>query len=171
MKAQTLWTMLVLALVGLALAMNGATAMAQSGGTYDLTWNSIDSGGGPVSGGRVHARWHHRPGGRREPIGWQLYLEWRVLVRRDECAIGSIGVSAIGVEVARSFTLSKNSQERLIMTRRVLLVFGMVSALLLGVINFVYAQDAGPHDVAGPQAVDATDREGSSAWPLRIGGS
>ena len=51
MKAQTLWTMLVLALFGLALAMNGATAVAQSGGTYDLTWNSIDSGGGTVMGG------------------------------------------------------------------------------------------------------------------------
>ena len=51
MKAQTLWTMLVLALVGLALALSGATAMAQSGGTYDLAWNTIDSGGGPVSGG------------------------------------------------------------------------------------------------------------------------
>ena len=50
MKAQTLWTMLVLALVGLALAMNGATATAQSGGTYDLTWNSIDGGGGTVTG-------------------------------------------------------------------------------------------------------------------------
>ena len=26
-------------------------AQAQTGGTYDLTWNTIDSGGGPVSGG------------------------------------------------------------------------------------------------------------------------
>ena len=51
MKAQTLWTMLVLALVGLALAMNGATAVAQSGGAYDLTWNSVDGGGGTVMGG------------------------------------------------------------------------------------------------------------------------
>ncbi len=47
MKAKALWTMLVLALF----AINGATAAAQSGGTYDLTWNSVDSGGGPVSGG------------------------------------------------------------------------------------------------------------------------
>ncbi len=35
------------------------------------------------------------------------------------------------------------------MTRRILLVFGLVSVLLLGAINFVYAQDAGPQ--AGPQ--------------------
>lgn len=40
------------------------------------------------------------------------------------------------------------------MTRRVLLVFGLVSVLLLGVINLVYAQDSGPQNLAGPQSVD-----------------
>jgi hypothetical protein len=38
-------------LFGLMLVSGVNTINAQSGGTYDLTWNSVDSGGGPVSGG------------------------------------------------------------------------------------------------------------------------
>jgi len=30
-----------------------ATTMAQSGGSYDLTWNTIDGGGGTSSGGSI----------------------------------------------------------------------------------------------------------------------
>ena len=48
MKPKTVFV----ALAFLAILLGGAANVAaQSGGTYDLTWNTIDSGGGSVSGG------------------------------------------------------------------------------------------------------------------------
>nr|MBP7688714.1 hypothetical protein [Thermoflexales bacterium] len=57
------------------------------------------------------------------------------------------------------------------MTRRVLLVFGMVSALLLVVINLVYAQDAGPQNMAGPQSVTAPSGGFTYQGQLKSGGT
>jgi hypothetical protein len=34
------------------LSLTTATVLAQSGGNYDLTWSSLNGGGGEVSGGR-----------------------------------------------------------------------------------------------------------------------
>lgn len=42
---------LSLVLAVLALALIVALAAAQSGGGYDLTWNTVDGGGGASSGG------------------------------------------------------------------------------------------------------------------------
>jgi hypothetical protein len=42
---------LSLAALVVALLITTATAFAQTGGGYDLTWNTIDGGGGPSSGG------------------------------------------------------------------------------------------------------------------------
>ena len=39
------------------------------------------------------------------------------------------------------------------MTRRILLIFGLVSVALLAMINFVYAQESGPQAIDVPQAV------------------
>ncbi len=40
------------ALAFLAILLGGAaSAAAQAGGSYDLTWNTLDGGGGSVSGG------------------------------------------------------------------------------------------------------------------------
>ncbi len=36
--------------LSLSLSLPASTALAQSGGPYDLTWNSVDGGGGSVSG-------------------------------------------------------------------------------------------------------------------------
>ena len=46
---KTCWWMMVVVLIFI-LAFGGV-AQAQVGGGYALTWNTIDSGGGPVSGG------------------------------------------------------------------------------------------------------------------------
>lgn len=46
---KTRWWMTVVVLVGV-LAF-GSVAQAQVGGGYDLTWSTIDGGGGPVNGG------------------------------------------------------------------------------------------------------------------------
>ena len=39
--------------VGVVLLMLSAPALAQTGGGFDLTWNSIDGGGGTSSGGTL----------------------------------------------------------------------------------------------------------------------
>lgn len=44
-------TTLILTLAFLALLAVGATALAQTGGGYDLSWNTIDGGGGSATGG------------------------------------------------------------------------------------------------------------------------
>ena len=54
MKRKLLWEMLVLvALVALVgqIGFHTRVASAQSGGGYDLTWNTIDGGGGTSTGG------------------------------------------------------------------------------------------------------------------------
>jgi hypothetical protein len=38
-------------LVGILLLAAGVVVVAQSGGGYDLTWNSVDGGGGASTGG------------------------------------------------------------------------------------------------------------------------
>jgi hypothetical protein len=38
--------LLIVSVVGLALLFGAAGSQAQSGGGYDLTWNTIDNGGG-----------------------------------------------------------------------------------------------------------------------------
>lgn len=43
------WRVYGLLLLALLLAVS--TALAQSGGGYDLTWNTLDGGGGAASGG------------------------------------------------------------------------------------------------------------------------
>ena len=47
-KIWTVWAIVLVSLVCLWLA---ATALAQSGGGYDLTWSTVDGGGGESSGG------------------------------------------------------------------------------------------------------------------------
>ncbi|MDH7487804.1 MAG: hypothetical protein QHJ81_16215 [Anaerolineae bacterium] len=47
-KCTSRWTILV---VTSALLMIGSTALAQSGGSYDLSWSSIDGGGYTFSAG------------------------------------------------------------------------------------------------------------------------
>ena len=49
MRSKRLWIALPLALVSL-LVLAGVV-LAQSGGDYDLTWNTIDGGGGTSAGG------------------------------------------------------------------------------------------------------------------------
>ena len=44
-------TALVALLIGALLLAAAPTATAQSGGGYDLTWNTIDGGGGQSTGG------------------------------------------------------------------------------------------------------------------------
>lgn len=41
----------LLASLTLGLALGAATAQAQTGGSYDLTWSSVDGGGGTSTGG------------------------------------------------------------------------------------------------------------------------
>jgi hypothetical protein len=40
-----------LTVLSVALAVSNATTLAQNGGGYDLTWSSIDGGGGDSTGG------------------------------------------------------------------------------------------------------------------------
>lgn len=49
MKSKRLWITLPLALV--ALLVIAGVVLAQSGGDYDLTWNTVDGGGGTSTGG------------------------------------------------------------------------------------------------------------------------
>jgi hypothetical protein len=44
------------ALVGITLLLAASAALAQSGGGYDLTWSTIDGGGGASSGGSYDLR-------------------------------------------------------------------------------------------------------------------
>lgn len=43
--------LLLLVLLTFALALAAATALAQTGGGFDLAWSSVDGGGGVASGG------------------------------------------------------------------------------------------------------------------------
>jgi hypothetical protein len=47
-------TGLTAALVALALLLIVSTALAQTGGDYDLSWSTIDGGGGESHGGGYH---------------------------------------------------------------------------------------------------------------------
>jgi len=49
MSKRTLIALVAVALGALLVA--GGIALAQSGGGYDLSWNSVDGGGGSMSGG------------------------------------------------------------------------------------------------------------------------
>jgi hypothetical protein len=49
MRPKRLWTALLLALA--ALLILAGVVLAQSGGDYDLTWSTIDGGGGTSEGG------------------------------------------------------------------------------------------------------------------------
>jgi hypothetical protein len=51
MKRQARWSRLVALAVGLVLAGVSSAARAQSGGVYDLSWSSLQGGGGESSGG------------------------------------------------------------------------------------------------------------------------
>ena len=51
MKPKTGLTILALVLLVAAFALNQATGAAQSGGLYDLSWNTVDGGGGTSTGG------------------------------------------------------------------------------------------------------------------------
>ena len=51
MKPKTVLTILALVLLVAALALNQATSAAQSGGLYDLSWSTVDGGGGTSTGG------------------------------------------------------------------------------------------------------------------------
>jgi hypothetical protein len=53
MKRYTI-TGLTAALVALALLLIVSTALAQTGGDYDLSWSTIDGGGGESHGGSYH---------------------------------------------------------------------------------------------------------------------
>ena len=52
MRRRTTWSLLVaLAALFVALSVSNTTTSAQSGGGFDLTWSTIDGGGGASSGG------------------------------------------------------------------------------------------------------------------------
>jgi len=45
------WKLFLVLMAGALLVVSGGVVAAQSGGGYDLTWNSVDGGGGLSSGG------------------------------------------------------------------------------------------------------------------------
>ena len=51
MKHRIFFIGLAILVLAIALASSQTTTSAQSGGTYDLTWNTIDGGGGMFSTG------------------------------------------------------------------------------------------------------------------------
>ena len=51
MKRKTIRRLLVLGLLIAALAWSNALMFAQTGGGYDLTWSTVDGGGGVSTGG------------------------------------------------------------------------------------------------------------------------
>lgn len=54
MKHKVIPTTLALAILIITLSLSNVTTSAQSGGTYDLTWNTIDGGGGMFSTGGIY---------------------------------------------------------------------------------------------------------------------
>ena len=58
-----------------------SVTLAQTGGGYDLTWNSIDGGYMFSTGGGYNRRWNHRPARCRGVEWWRLHTRWRILGR------------------------------------------------------------------------------------------
>ncbi len=50
-NSRTKFVLTLLLLIGLLGAVSIGSALAQTGGGYDLSWSTIDGGGGVVSGG------------------------------------------------------------------------------------------------------------------------
>ena len=55
MKRKTILILVALAAVLVALSVSYATTSAQSGGAYDLTWNTFDGGGATFSTGGTYS--------------------------------------------------------------------------------------------------------------------
>ncbi len=55
MKRKVTRIVLAIFVLSIALTFNQVTTSAQSGGTYDLTWSSLEGGGGMFSTGDAYA--------------------------------------------------------------------------------------------------------------------
>ncbi len=47
--------LVLVTLVALTMCLGGAVALAQSGGSYNLTWSTVDAGGGTFSTGGAYS--------------------------------------------------------------------------------------------------------------------
>ena len=62
-----------------AAALPGGVSRAQTGGGYDLTWNTVDSGYMFSTGGSLQLEWLRRPVRRRNAYRRRLHVGWRLL--------------------------------------------------------------------------------------------